>query len=369
MHFFWTWWAVPGTVMLLTAWAVAALVYRTAPTRPINQRLALVLLVGGGKVGFTTGLLFFFTSARSAYTFAVAGTALHAALPFLYLAFLGAALDTPLVRPFRSRRAFAFLGLLGLIAAAFVFGAPERFVSDLYHPDWAPWNFRRTGFGHIVNDVDAAVGIFALIVAFIALRRTIHGTAARQRAKWFLIAFGIRDVYAAVFDSMYRVIRPIEFWGEFLYNPGQALFYLVFVLCLAYGVLSTQLLDIHIKLRFAIKQSTVGAAIAAVFLVISEGIESVAPASGLIQTIIAAAVIVVALRPLQRFADRLAGRLVGGAGDSPGYFDARRLEVYRAAVEGAMEDGELTAKEAVILARLREKLGLTEAEAADIAGK
>ena len=358
---YWTWWGVPGTLMLVAAVIAAVAAFRTAPTRTINHRLALLLLAAGGYIAFGTGTLFFFRDRDIVHVHGILSTALNAALPFLYIAFLGASLETRLVRPFRSKRAFAILALLATACAALVFAMPDRFIS-VYRPTWAPWNFQRHEWGLYVNQLDSVVSIYALVAALVAFAHTQPGTAARQRAKWFAIAFGIRDVYSAIFVTLYPVIRPIPFWGDFVYNPGQACLYLLFLLALVYGVLSTQMFDIKLRVRFAIEQSTVGAAIALAFLVISELIESFSPVHGLVESLIVAVLIVVALRPAQRFADRFASRVMSGVVPSQAYFEARRLEVYRAAVEGAMEDGVITEREAAILARLRSELRLTEEE-------
>ena len=362
MGFYWTLWGVPGTLMLVASWIAAVVAFRTAPGRAINQRLALVLLVSGAYIGMNAGTLFFLRDHDAVLAMAITGTALNAALPWLYLAFLGASLDTRLVRPFRSRRAFGVLALLAIACGAVVIALPHRFVSPLYHPGWAPWNFQRVEWGLYVNNLDGVVGLFGLIAAVSAYLRTVPCCAARQRAKWFAIAFGMRDAYVSVFVTLYPVLRPIEFWGDFLYNPGQSIFYLLFLTGLVYGVLSTQLLDIKLRVRFAIEQSTVAAAIGVAFLVISELIESFSPVHGVVESLIIAVLIVVALRPLQRFAYRFAGRLMRGVSNTPTYLEARRLEVYASAVEGAMEDGLITEKEAAILARLREQLQLTDDE-------
>ncbi len=74
--------------------------------------------------------------------------------------------------------------------------------------------------------------------------------------------------------------------------------------------------------------------------------------------------IVLLLRPVQRFAQALADRIMRGVEDTPDYRESRKHEVYRAALEGAMTDGAITEKERHILSRLREQLGFS-AEVAD----
>lgn len=65
------------------------------------------------------GILFFLESQEAVRAASVLGVATLVTLPFVYLAFLGTALDTPLVRPFRSDRAFAVLAL-GLVFLVYV---------------------------------------------------------------------------------------------------------------------------------------------------------------------------------------------------------------------------------------------------------
>ena len=80
--------------------------------------------------------------------------------------------------------------------------------------------------------------------------------------------------------------------------------------------------------------------------------------------LLAALAIVAALRPMQRFAKGVADRVMRGVEDTPAYLEVRKLEVYRAALEGAIQDGIITDKERAILARLRDQLAIPP-EAAD----
>jgi uncharacterized membrane protein YebE (DUF533 family) len=49
-----------------------------------------------------------------------------------------------------------------------------------------------------------------------------------------------------------------------------------------------------------------------------------------------------------------------GVEPSSTYINTRRAEIYRAALEGAAEDGRVTSTERAILERLREQLGLED---------
>ncbi len=350
----WTTWAIPGILASLVAWAAVIVLLRTAPERPLNRRLAVVLSLEGT---WSAGAIFFMVEDPAVFM-RVSGVAVGAmaALPFQYLSFLGVALDTPLVRPFRSRTALVILGLASAVAGSWVLFSPSTFIGELYSPEWATWNFRFGSAGTAVAQVHGLASLFGLAAALWAWFRTAPGTAARSRAKWFAIAFGVRDVFAASTYLLYPVVSPYELWRDALYNLGTATILLVYVALMAYGVLRVQLFDLDLKLKFALKQSTVGAVIAAGFFTGSEVLEAVVPVEGTILGLLVAGSIVLLLRPVQRFAESVASGIMPGVEGTPAYLESRKQEVYRAALEGAIEDGVVTGKERAILDRLREQL-------------
>ncbi len=249
MTFVWTWWSIPGTFALVAAWCCAIVVLRTDPRRALNRILSLILVLEGILAGGVMGLLFLFDSPSAVTALATVGTAALVALPFQYLSFLAFALDTPLVAPFRSRAATVLLGLASTVAALFVFVSPDMFISELYSPGWAPWNFRYVDLGLRAVQLQGIVFLFGLIAAVAAYFRTREGSVARNTAKWFVIAFGFRDVYVGIIQIAYPVLRPVPFWGDFVYNLGSAMAYSVYFLLLAYAVLRFQLFDIDLKVK------------------------------------------------------------------------------------------------------------------------
>jgi hypothetical protein len=358
----WTPWAVPGIVALLVAWSAAIVLLRTAPDRSLNRRLAFVLFLEGLWLGAS---VFFMVEDRDVFLFIAAiGVAAMAALPFQYLSFLGLALDTRLVAPFRSRTVFILLGVASAAAGLAVLVSPSSWLGELYSPPWATWNFHFRPWGAAVAQIHGIASLFGLLAAVSAYLKAQPGTDARSRAKWFAIAFGVRDTFNAISWIFYPTLRPITFWGDFIYNPGPAIINIGYVALIAYGVLRAQLFDIDLKLKLALKQSTVGAVIAGGFFTGSELLERVIPVESGILGLLLAGVIVLLLRPVQRFAQALADRIMRGVEDTPDYRESRKHEVYRAALEGAMTDGAITEKERRILSRLREQLGFS-AEVAD----
>jgi hypothetical protein len=358
----WTWWALPGILTFVVALAAAFVVLRTAPARLLNRRLAMVLFLEGVWMAGSAGLLFIVKSQDLAFALGTVGTAAMAALTLQYFAFLGISVQSPLAKPFRSRAVVHVIDAATLVMVALVLTNPHSFVTDPYSPGWATWNIRMQGVGQWALQIHGLASLYVLIAALSARFRTKPGSAARTRATWFAIAFGLRDLYVGGFGFLYPIFRPIPFWGDFLYNPMIGVDYLIFVMFLAYGVLRTQLFNIDLKLKFALRQGTIGALVAGVFFVGSEVLESFVPADNTWYAVFTAAIIVVLLRPVESFAERIMNRLMPGVQDTPDYVGTRKNDVYRAALEGAAEDGIITERERAILNRLAEQLQLSEEE-------
>ena len=366
MNLVWTWWGIPGAFGFVAAWCSTFVALRTAPKRKLNRLLSLILLLEGSYSAGLIGVLFFIDNQAIVYAMVTVGTAALVALPFQYLAFLAIALDSPLVAPFRSRLARIALNVASVSVAILVFAMPQLFFSELYSPGWAPWNFQFVQLGQWAAQFQGTVYLFGLIAALNAFFRTERDSIARNRAIWFAIAFGIRDMYYGVVQLLYPVIRPIPFWGDFIYNPGQALALSAYILLLAYAVLRSQLFDIDLKVKFVLRHSTVVAMIAAGFIVASEILEALVPVSDTTLSIAVAVAILILLRPMHRFALLVTDRLMSGVQNTPEYLDARKNSVYRAALEGAIEDGVATITERRVLERLREELGISPDDAAAV---
>lgn len=362
----WSLWGVPGTLTCLVAWAAAVVVLRTSPGRTVNRRLAGLLFLEGIFLATSVGAIFFVESRTVVGVLSVVSMASLVAVSHQYLAFLGISLQTPLVAPFRSKRAFWILMALGGAAVATVVAQPGAFVSEPYAPGWAPWNFQFVGLGESVTQLHGLVFLYGFLAAVTAYFQVDCCDSNRKKAFWFAAAFGVRDVYAGLTQLLYPVLRPAEFWGDLVYNPGLAVAYLAYVILMSYGVLQAQLFDIDVRIRGVLQRSTVVAVIAGVFFVGSEILEALLPVDDAVLGVVMAGVIVLLLRPLQSVAERVAARIVPGSPASEDALDARKVDVYRAALEGALQDGVVTEREQEVLRRLRRELEISEAEAARI---
>ena len=102
----------------------------------------------------------------------------------------------------------------------------------------------------------------------------------------------------------------------------------------------THLFDIDLRIRWTIKQSTLAAAIVAIIYGLSEGASRVLSSElGNVAGLLAAALVVFFLAPLQRLAERVASAAMPNTRNSPEYAAFRKLQVYEAAVVEAQQGG------------------------------
>ncbi len=84
---------------------------------------------------------------------------------------------------------------------------------------------------------------------------------------------------------------------------------------------------------------------------------------GNVAGLLAAALVVFFLSPLQRLAERVASTTMPGTKNTPEYAAFRKMQVYEEAVSEAHLQGGISEKERSLLARLRDSLGISESDA------
>ena len=153
--------------------------------------------------------------------------------------------------------------------------------------------------------------------------------------------------------------------GMFLFGKGvYALGTLVAVPLIAYGILRAQLFDIDLRIRWTIKQSTLAGIFVALMFLISEGASTFLSAElGNVAGLLAAAVVMFFLTPLQRLADRVAGAAMPNTNNTPEYISYRKMKVYEAALTEALQDDGISNKERSLLKHLRDSLEISSADA------
>ncbi|MEP6938903.1 MAG: hypothetical protein ABI846_04000 [Rudaea sp.] len=360
-------------IAVAMCWAFAVVLFRAGERGSVARKLALLMVVESIGLGSSGSIEFLFGPLDDFYRrqpwFTLVEMILHvlgdAGMLVLYPPFLAVALQTPLSRPFAGRGARIAIGIgAAMIFLALVFPLAVNLLNST-PPDFP----RLAAPAGILYVLMSALFAFAFIASLDAWRRSTG--AARKRARIFAIAFGIRDVCW----GLVYVIQVWELWNRnydavFVDSPWWMIVYtfgtFTAVPLIAYGILRTQLFDIDLRIRWTIKQSTLAAAVVAMVYVLSEGASRLLSNElGNFAGLLAAAVVVFFLAPLQRFAERVARVAMPNTHNTPEYATFRKLGVYEAAVAEALPGG-ITDKERALLRRLQDSLGISAIDAASI---
>ena len=352
-----------GLVAIAACWGLAVVLYRVGPTGSAARQLSVLLAIEGFVLG-TAGFLEFawglpISSWGDFYESHVAlyylASLVHhlgdAAMIALYPPFLALALNTKLTRPFANRQVRIGLAIGSVALGLAVVISESRIVVTLFYL------------------MVTLLFIYALVASIHAWRTAKRGIA-RERAGIFALAFGVRDLgwclsYAIAAWSMWTLpdafaMTDLGLLGKFVYALGT----LLAVPLIAYGILRTQLFDIDLRIRWTIKQSTLAAAIVVIMFILSEGAERLLSTElGNFWSLIVAALVVFALTPLQRFAERVASAAMPNTHNTPEYAASRKMQVYESAVSEAQLEGGISQKERALLVHLRDSLGISTADA------
>jgi hypothetical protein len=351
-----------GLVSVAMCWALAVVLYRVGPAGSVARKLSLLLLVEGVILATAGYIDLLMTPAATASSWFPAYTQARdmahflgdCALLALYPPFLAAALHTNLTRPFATRR--MRIGLAVASVALFI-------TVNLSPPE--------IGFTLLYATLSLLFG-FALVASIHAWRVAAPGIA-RTRAGVFAFAFGFRDVcWGFIYIHGIIVIA-----AGLLGAPEPDYFYVVYacgtffaVPLIAYGILRTQLFDIDLRIRWTIKQSTLATVVVTSIFLLSEGADRFLSAElGNVAGLLAAAIVVFFLAPLQRFAERVASVAMPNTENTPEYAMFRKLQVYEAALTEALPDGDISERERGLLNRLRDSLGISVSDADAIEGE
>ena len=348
-----------GLVAIAACWLLAVVLYRVSTTGSIARKLA-VLLVVEGMVLVTAGFPDFaflvpdsFYESYPLLSF-FSGLVHHlgdAAMIALYPPFLALALDTNMTRPFAGTRV-----RIGLAIGSAVLGLAVVF---------SPSQIGTT----VLYSMLTLLFVYAVVASIHAWRTAKRGIA-RQRAGIFALAFGLRDlgwslsyaIFAWFMWTQSDIASYLDLFliGKFVYALGT----LLAVPLIAYGVLRTQLFDIDLRIRWTIKQSTLAGIFVALMFLISEGAAQFLEAElGNIAGLIAAAVVMFFLAPLQRFAERVATAAMPNTKNTPEYVAFRKMQVYEAALAEAQHEDGISDRERALLERLRDSLEISASDA------
>ncbi len=344
-------------VALAMCWSLAVVVFRVSQAGSVARQLSLLLFVEGATL-ISTGYidLFLTESTRSATWYPafyrmeeVIHTAGDCLMLALYPPFLAAALRTRLTAPFGTRPARIVLLILAAVLAVIVLSGPLKIGGTILYVSLV------------------LLFMFALIASFHAWR--VEDGIMKSRAGTFAIAFGARDICwtfaygwatLILWQGTYAIVDPNASSAPYLIY---ALGTLLAAPLIAYGMLKTQLFDIDLKIQWTIRQSTVAAIFVVVFYLVTEGADRLFEAEfGSWVGLLASALLLFFLSPLQRLAERFAGAVMPNTSDTPEYAIYRKMQVYEAALADALPGG-ISDKERALLIHLRDSLGIPAADA------
>lgn len=364
----WNPYALPGGSMSVVCFAFAAFVYFTGRARATSRRLALVLATEGFLLS-GAGWMYFMDRAEDAAGLQALFVTAMIAGPICYL-FLVSTLDTPLTRPLRSTAGRVAV-LVGLVAAeGWWLAHPLAFIPRMVRVWYAPWEADIGAQFQLFWSIAGLVSLYAIACALSAYLRSPPGSASRQRAKFWAIAFITRDAALTAVTFVlpfFLAVPPSGTWTDMVYIWGYPTADLLFVSLLGYGILQAQLFDVDLRLKAGVSRGVLASIFIAVFFVVAQLIQNVATESlGYAVGAVAAGLLLFALRPLERVASRVADAAMPRVQQTSEYLAFRKLQVYRAALEGAYEDGEVTARERAMLDRLRAELSIAEGDATEM---
>lgn len=345
------------TLAALVSLALAAVILAAAPRRRANRLLAVVLVLSGPST-----LLWSVPMPEPLVVPVVVVNGLSTmAIPVAYLFLLAEVLATPLVAPLRRPATRAAVAVVaGLTLAEFV-PAVARLAAE--GPPFDP----TAAYDATLPAQAASLGVlaFAFVASVSAWRRAPPGTVEQERAKWFTASFAVRDATVAA-----AILATLSGAGGEAASLLWPLAVLLSVPLLAYGILRAELFDIDLRIKRGLSRGAVAATFIVAFAGLALAVGRVAsPALGLAAGAMAVALLLFALAPLQRLADRAADRLFPEVRDDEDYLARRRRDVYRAALEEAARRDPASVERDAVLARLRDALGISgEQHAALLAG-
>ena len=361
-------WAVPNLVAGSIALAMAVGAYAAAPRRPLNRSLAIFFVTSGGSA-FSAGLLYSTTTVPDAFGAQLVLATFWIALPFAYLLFLSRALDPRVTRPLRWRpvRAFLLVAFVGLEALTLT--RPRLFPGEPFQPAFAAVDFVGGPIFALTFAMTGAVSLLALGLATATLLRAPRGSIVRRQTKYYLLAFGTFDATIATIVLMTPLgsLDPDNVLWIVTNVTGFSFAIASSALLVGYGMLRYQLFDLDIRIKLGVRRGALAGTFLATFFVASQLVEAFAGATfGVVGGAVSAGLLLFALDPLQRVAERVADTTMPRVQDTTEYRTVRKREVYRAAIESAMFDGVVSEKERDVLATLQDHLGLSASEARDI---
>jgi hypothetical protein len=200
------------------------------------------------------------------------------------------------------------------------------------------------------------IGILALVAVLWLRNAALAGRDAR-RVAWL----GLAVPLAAM------LLVPLRASGLPLSAVGLAR--TVSVLVLAYGILRTQLFGLDVKVKWTISRGTLAAIFIGVFFVVTQVAQNYLQQYGVLAGGVAAGLLLFAVTPLQRVAERVANVAMPGTKSVPEMSQGERASAYKQAALAAWRDGSVSRDERFMLDEMRAALGLPDDVAMRLEGE
>ena len=362
-----------GATYAAVAGALAFILFRT-PGRVVQLRLLATWLL---IEAVAEVIILLWSQMRTRDLAAMVGAALSmrfAAGPFVLLAFLGT-IETPLARPYARPSVRRFLlataAVFAMLAAVFW---DQVYAIVSYGDHWA-----LDGRGTILAVVlpGGAVTLYGVLVAIDALRRSQPGSLERSRAALLLPgvvltigAVGIQQALMFIFhviDPALHLAYMQSPVGAIMLDEGRYVAHLVGCAVLVYGILRVQLFDVDLRLKATIGRGTLVAFFVGALIVVAQLAQNfLSDAYGWAAGGLAAGLLLVALHPLQRAAERVADAAMPSVRDTTEWRDERKVALYRTAVRLALSDRSISRDKEMHLADLATQLGLDPRSALEL---
>lgn len=225
------------------------------------------------------------------------------------------------------------------------------------------------GSGTFGAAVPVVIGRLELLLAFgvglfagLQLLRTLQSFRRQVLFAASAMAVVATAVYVTASETLPEAQTQVVTLTTFLFG----LWRLSAAAVVAYALVRHRFLDLDLRINWTISRGTVATAFLLVFLVVSQLIERMASEKlGYLSGALAAGVLLLAIKPLERLGDRVADGL-HPRGRRDGLDPARRLELFREQAVMVWSDGVMGRKERLLLDNLRERLGIPPAAAAAI---
>lgn len=353
--------AIPGLIASGLVFALTVLVFRARSDSHQNRSFAAFSFVLSLWMLNAVGLRFLTDDPNHAFAFWATGIA-AAILQFPIIVWFYSTFPGPGPRALRKPIvAVLLVGVFVLFLAMFLIRT-DWFAEGTY---WVP-TLRVYGaqarMGLVALQIIGAVASLAGVAILTSARKYPTTALERRKTRILSLVMGVYLAYLAAWSLALAPFAdrssspPILLLNFFGLQVG-ALWLCVGI---AYGILSSQLFDIDLKIKSSLKRGSLAGMFLLAFFVVGVMAENFLTARyGWVVGGLVAGLLLFAIAPLQRFAERLANAAMPDVRNTDDYRTYRKHEVYRAALEGMLKDRVVSPKERGVLKRLQEQLGIS----------